>query len=161
MVDGKSMEPSLDDGNMLMVNRLAYNLQDAKRFDVVVFHANEDEDYVKRIIGLPGDEIEYRNERLYINNEPVEEPFLKNKIKDITETYTEDFKLEEKTGKQEVPPNAVFVMGDNRPDSFDSRAIGFIDKKQIVGKVNRQWTDSEKTYNIWQTAIFPLLSLLK
>lgn len=161
IVDGKSMEPSFDDGNLLEVNRIVYNLHNAKRFDVVVFHANEDEDYVKRIIALPGEQIEFRDDRLYINGQQVEEPFLDDKRDETMDQYTEDFTLEEKTGKKTVPPNTVFVMGDNRPDSYDSRAFGFIEKKQIVGKVNRQWAESERPYNIWQTAIFPLFSLLK
>lgn len=161
IVDGKSMEPSFDDGNMLEVNRVAYNLHEAKRFDVIVFHANKDEDYVKRIIALPGETIEFRDDTLYVNGEKVKEPFLKNKIHDYIGQYTEDFTLKEKTGKQTVPQDAVFVMGDNRPDSFDSRAFGFVKTNQIVGKVNRHWAESEKPLNVWQSTIIPLFSLWK
>ena len=161
MVDGKSMEPTLDDGNMLMVNRLVYNIHDIQRFDVVVFHANEKEDYVKRIIGLPGDEIEYRDDQLYVNGKQVEESFLKMYKQTHLGTYTEDFTLEEKTGKRKVPAQSLFVMGDNRPNSFDSRAFGFVTQKQIVGKVNRQWDAKETAAKIWNVTILPLLSLIQ
>ncbi|WLV25523.1 signal peptidase I [Aciduricibacillus chroicocephali] len=161
IVDGKSMEPSFDDGNTLEVNRIAYNLHEAKRFDVIVFHANENEDFVKRIIALPGETIEFRDDSLFVDGKQIEEPFLKNRIHDQIGQYTEDFTLKEKTGKQTVPPNAVFVMGDNRPDSYDSRAFGFVEKEQIVGKVNRHWTESKKPSNVWQSAIIPLFSLWK
>ncbi|MBJ8206551.1 signal peptidase I, partial [Bacillus cereus] len=66
VVEGKSMMPTLQDGNMLVVNKVSYQVGDLNRFDVVVFHANKKEDYVKRIIGLPGDHIEYKQDKLYI-----------------------------------------------------------------------------------------------
>lgn len=160
MVDGKSMEPTLDDGNMLAVNRIAYSVKKVKRFDVVVFHANKDEDYVKRIIALPGDEVEYRDNTLYINGKAVEEPFLEKKKRENSE-YTQDFTLKQLTGKTAVPDDALFVMGDNRPESFDSRSFGFVYKDQLVGRVDTDWASADGASNVWQIAILPLVSLLK
>ncbi|GGJ92052.1 signal peptidase I [Lentibacillus kapialis] len=145
IVNGESMEPTLYDGNLLMVNKVVYNLTDIERFDVIVFHADEQDDYVKRVIGLPGDEIVYKDDKLYINGEYAAEPFLESfrKMSDDT-PYTEDFTLEGVTGKTEVPEGKLFVMGDNRGESLDSRKIGFINAETIVGKVDvKYWPFSE------------------
>ncbi|WP_164215039.1 signal peptidase I [Virgibacillus sp. YIM 98842] len=135
-VVGESMQPTLNDGNLLIVNKVIYDLQEAERFDVVVFHANEQDDYVKRVIGTPGDRIEYRNDKLYVNGEYVEEEFLESyKLASSSVPFTEDFTLEELTGETEVPDGKLFVLGDNRQDSLDSRSFGFIDQETVVGKV--------------------------
>src|SRR5690625_3079169 len=135
-VVGESMQPTLNDGNLLIVNKIIYDLQETERFDVVVFHANEQDDYVKRIIGTPGDEIEYRDDKLYVNGEYVDEPFLESyKLASSSVPFTEDFTLEKLTGETKVPDGKLFVLGDNRQDSLDSRSFGFIDKKAVVGKV--------------------------
>ena len=76
VVEGGSMFPTLEDGNKLIVNKFIYRISDLERFDVIVFHANKHADYVKRVIGLPGDTVEYKNEQLYINGELYEEPYL-------------------------------------------------------------------------------------
>lgn len=76
IVEGESMMPTLEDGNKLVVNKIGYQIGDLNRFDVIVFHANQDEDFVKRIIGLPGDEIEYKQDHLYVNGKKMAEPFL-------------------------------------------------------------------------------------
>lgn len=140
MVDGKSMEPTLYDGNLLMVNKIVYDLADVDRFDVTVFHADAEADYVKRVIGLPGDEIKYKQDKLYINGEYVPETFLDVlKGKSDHNPYTTDFTLEEVTGEEEVPAGYLFVMGDNRPESLDSRFFGFIADDQLVGKVDMKY----------------------
>ncbi|RDU35518.1 signal peptidase I [Neobacillus piezotolerans] len=137
VVEGESMMPTLKDGNKLVVNKIGYQIGDLHRFDVIVFHANKREDYVKRIIGLPGDEIEYRADRLYINGKEFDEPFLEPYRKEILgEALTGDFTLKELTGKLKVPEGKLFVMGDNRLESWDSRHFGFIPAKNVVGKVN-------------------------
>ncbi|HLR65789.1 signal peptidase I [Virgibacillus alimentarius] len=137
VVDGKSMEPTLHDGNLLMVNKIAYDLKDVVRFDVIVFHANTKDDYVKRVIGLPGDEIVYKQDKLYVNGEYVQERFLHSlKVGSTHEPFTNDFTLMEITGHKKVPEGKLFVMGDNRPDSLDSRSFGFISIEQLVGKVD-------------------------
>ncbi|RYG72622.1 signal peptidase I [Lentibacillus lipolyticus] len=145
VVNGESMEPTLYDGNLLMVNKVVYNLTDVDRFDIIVFHANEKDDYVKRVIGLPGDEIIYENEKLYINGNYVEEGFLEPfKEASSIKPYTNDFTLKETTGKEQVPEGKLFVMGDNRRDSLDSRKIGFVPIDKVVGKVDiKYWPFSD------------------
>lgn len=115
IVEGESMMPTLQDGNKLVVNKLGYQVGELNRFDVIVFHANAKEDFVKRIIGLPGDKIEYRNDTLYINGHKYEEPFLDNyKRKSPGLKLTGDFSLKEITGEDIVPEGKLFVLGDNR-----------------------------------------------
>ncbi|WP_138419748.1 signal peptidase I [Aquibacillus sediminis] len=136
VVDGKSMEPTLHDGNLLMVNKVIYDFTDIQRFDVIVFHANEQEDYVKRVIGEPGDHIAYQDDQLYINGDKVEEDYLEP-FRSEGELLTKDFTLEEVTdGTDQVPEGKLFVLGDNRNKSLDSRYFGFIDEENVVGKVD-------------------------
>ncbi|UOQ46881.1 signal peptidase I [Gracilibacillus caseinilyticus] len=146
VVNGKSMEPTLHDGNLLMVNKMVYDLMDIHRFDVIVFHANEQEDYVKRVVGKPGDHIEYRDDVLYVNGEAVEEPYLEP-YRESGEILTKDFSLEVVTGEKVVPEGKLFVLGDNRTKSYDSREIGFVDQETVVGKVDiRYWPMSELNF---------------
>lgn len=144
VVDGKSMEPTLYDGNLLMVNKVVYDLQEVDRFDVIVFHANKKEDYVKRVIGIPGDEIAYRNDQFNLNGKQVEESYLEPFKKNDGMPLTKDFTLKEITGRKKVPEGKLFVMGDNRRDSMDSRAFGFVSAETVVGKVDvRYWPVSQ------------------
>jgi signal peptidase I len=141
IVEGESMMPTFQDGNMLVVNKLSDQIKELKHFDIVVFHAEKNEDYIKRVIGLPGDAIEYKNDILYINGKPVKEPYLEPyKSKLIDGKLTGDFTLEEVTGQKTVPKGHIFVLGDNRLSSKDSRHFGFVKIEQVVGKVNlRYW----------------------
>ncbi|UQD51362.1 signal peptidase I [Bacillus methanolicus] len=145
IVKGESMMPTLQDGNKLVVNKIGYQFGKLQRFDVIVFHANKKEDFVKRIIGLPGDKIEYRNDQLYVNDKKIDEPYLDIYRKQIPGgRLTGDFTLKEITGKEKVPPGKLFVLGDNRLGSWDSRQFGFISVNQVVGKVNlRYWPLNE------------------
>ncbi|SDJ43909.1 signal peptidase I [Salimicrobium halophilum] len=144
IVDGESMEPTLYDGNLLMVNKVLYDWTDVHRHDIIVFHYNEEDDYVKRVIGLPGDHVAVKNDTLYINGAPVEEKYLDELRPDDGRVFTGDFTLEGVTGNSEVPEGQLFVMGDNRRDSLDSRSFGFIDIQSIVGKVEvRYWPMSQ------------------
>lgn len=137
IVYGQSMMPTIQDRDRVIINKIGYDIGTPQRFDMIVFHATEDTDYIKRVIGLPGDQIEYRNDLLYINGEAVEETYLNGiKEKYKSATYTEDFKLEELTGVMNVPENHLFVLGDNRRNSIDSRYIGFVSFETIVGKVD-------------------------
>ncbi|MDZ5713043.1 signal peptidase I [Jeotgalibacillus haloalkalitolerans] len=143
VVEGVSMQPTLQDGNKLVINKIGYTVGDFDRFDVIVFHASESEDYVKRVIGLPGDEISYEDDQLYINGEYYEEPYLEE-FREDGKRLTGDFTLEELTGETEVPEGQLFVLGDNRENSLDSRIFGFIDQDSVVGKVNlRYWPLNE------------------
>ncbi|MBM6617157.1 signal peptidase I [Bacillus suaedaesalsae] len=140
VVEGSSMTPTLQDGNLLVINKMGYEYGNLERFDVIVFHANKEEDYVKRIIGLPGDKISYQDGNLYVNDVQVDEPYLSTyKEAFVGEQFTEDFTLEEKTGEKVVPEGKLFVIGDNRLGSYDSRHFGFIEVEQVVGKVNLRY----------------------
>ncbi len=131
LVEGKSMMPTLHDKNRMIVNKVAYDIGEPERFDIVVFHATETKDYIKRVIGLPGEKIEYKNDVLYINDKAYEEPYLDEYKKNLSsKNLTGDFDA------VVVPDDCYFLMGDNRLDSRDSRDIGVIPIDKIIGKTN-------------------------
>lgn len=137
VVDGESMMPTLQDHERIVLTKFGTNIDSIDRFDIVVFHATADKDYIKRVIGLPGDHIEYKDDMLYINGKAYEEPYLdkyKNQMAGVP--LTESFKLEDITGSMTVPDDQLFLMGDNRQNSLDSREIGTISVDEIVGKAN-------------------------
>jgi signal peptidase I len=138
IVDGPSMLPTLHDGDQMIVNKFAYNISEPERFDIVVFHASVQKDFIKRIIGLPGEHVEVKDNILYINGEEVEEPFLADINQKMNPFHlTNDFALEELPGRHKViPEEHVLVLGDNRTNSTDSRSIGVIPMEEIVGKTN-------------------------
>ncbi|NLW25167.1 MAG: signal peptidase I [Clostridia bacterium] len=123
-IPSRSMEPTLQISDRIIVTKFSYWLSEPKRGDVVVFEYPLDtsKDYVKRVIGLPGEKIEIRDSKLYINDILVEEPYLP------TELQFPDF------GPVEVPENAYFMMGDNRNNSSDSRDWGFVERELLIGK---------------------------
>lgn len=125
-VNGPSMLPTLKEKDIMILNKTAYYFSSPKRFDIVVIDTKENY-IIKRIIGLPGEEIEYKDNALYVNGEKVEE-----KIENL---QTEDFTSEE-LGSKKIPEDTYLVLGDNRMESYDSRSIGFINKKQILGKTS-------------------------
>ncbi|WP_392456250.1 signal peptidase I [Chryseomicrobium aureum] len=134
VVDGESMMPTLNNGDRMVVNKIGYDIGTPERFEIIVFHAPEQKNYIKRIIGLPGDHIAYEDDQLYINGEAVPEPYLDQYKAEITEgTLTENFTLEELTQLSEIPEGYFFVMGDNRRYSKDSRAIGLVPEDEIIG----------------------------
>ncbi|MFA8439064.1 signal peptidase I [Pueribacillus sp. YX66] len=141
IVNGESMMPTIEEGNRLIVNKIEVEIRSPERFDLIVFHANSEEDYIKRVIGLPGDTIKYENDQLYVNGKAVDEPYLDDFKTDLIDgQLTENFTLLDKTGRSTVPKDYYFVLGDNRRHSYDSRHIGFISKEEIVGIVNlRYW----------------------
>lgn len=130
-VDGASMEPTLQDEDRMIVTKMG----EPQRFDVIVFHATEDKDYVKRVIGLPGDRIEYKEDTLYINGTPYEEPYLDEAKQELTAgLLTNSFTLRDTPVQSDVVPEGhLFVMGDNRRVSKDSRHIGAIPIEKVVG----------------------------
>ncbi|MGI2327211.1 signal peptidase I [Planococcus sp. YIM B11945] len=136
VVDGESMMPTLEHGDRMIVNKIGYNVGEPDRFDIIVFHAPEEKDYIKRVIGLPGDHIAYEDDQLFINGEPVEEPYLDEYKKGVTGTLTEDFTLEEKIGQSTIPEGYIFVMGDNRRASKDSRMIGAVKIDEVIGSTS-------------------------
>lgn len=137
VVDGESMMPTLENGDRMIVNKIGYTIGKPDRFDIVVFHAPEEKDYIKRVIGLPGDTVEYKDDVLYINGESFEEPYLdQNKAEVADGPLTEDFTLEEKIQRTTVPEGHVFVLGDNRRRSKDSRHIGAVAIDEIIGNTS-------------------------
>jgi signal peptidase I len=124
VVVGPSMEPTLHDAERLFVNKVSYRLHAPNRLDIVVFGYPRDpqRDFIKRIIGLPGDTIEMRDGRVYINGEFLEESYVA--FPDHHST----------TGPIEVPLEHVFVLGDNRRNSEDSRYFGPVPLENIRGK---------------------------
>ena len=121
-VDGDSMKDTLHNNDILILNKLDKSY---KRFDIVVVNYNNTK-LVKRIIGMPGENISYKDNQLYINDK---------KYEDIETSRTNDFSLEELYALERIPDNYYFVMGDNRGNSLDSRdyRVGLIKKEDIVG----------------------------
>ena len=139
-VEGASMMPTYEDGDRVFINKFVKMTNGFERFDVVVFKATESENYIKRIIGLPGDHLMYKDDELYINGEKFDEPYLEHyklNLKDHGD-FTYDFTLEEIINLTEIPEGYYFVLGDNRRVSNDSRnpSVGLISKDQILGEVN-------------------------
>lgn len=126
VVDGQSMEDTLYNNNVVILNKLDYKLNDIKRFDVVVLKYNG-EKLIKRVIGLPGEHVEYKDGNLYIDGFLTEDSYGK--------TGTDDFKLET-LGYLNIPGDMYFVVGDNRNNSADSRILGLIKKEDILGSVS-------------------------
>lgn len=134
IVDGPSMLPTLQDRDQMIVNKFSYYFKEPDRFDIVVFHASSQKDFIKRVVGLPGEHVAVENDELYIDGEPVEENFL---MKDDPEAFRNDFTLEELPGQYEtIPEGYLLVLGDNRANSTDSRMIGLVSMDQVVGKAS-------------------------
>lgn len=122
-VDGPSMEPTYYNGNRVIVSKIAYKIGEIERGDVIVFPAppNPNEDYIKRVIGLPGDEIMILNGDVFVNDVKLDEPYISAPpINNMRRTT--------------VPDGNVFVMGDNRNVSSDSRSWGPLAIDDIIGK---------------------------
>ncbi len=126
-VDGRSMEPTLQDRDNLICDKLSYRFSDPERYDIVIIYPDEEKDkrWIKRIIGLPGEEVRIDEAgTIYINGEPLEESYGKEVIEDPGMAI-EPVQLGE---------DEYWVMGDNRNHSSDSRVIGPVPKSRILGK---------------------------
>ena len=120
-----SMIPTLEVGDRVLVNKFIYRFTDPERGDIIVFESVDrtNEDLIKRVVGLPGDKIAVRSGKLYVNGEPQKEPYTNKKLPDRS-FYA----------KTTVPKDHVFVMGDNRGNSADSRVFGPLPEKNIEGE---------------------------
>jgi signal peptidase I len=153
-----SMIPTLLIGDHLFVNKFIYGVKipfirktiipvtDPKRGDVIVFIYPEDrsKDFIKRVIGIGGDKIEMKNKKLFINDQPYEDPFG---VYDDDTIYPAEVQPRDNFGPLTVPQNSLFMMGDNRDHSLDSRFWGFVDLKDVQGKafiIYWSWDSEEK-----------------
>ena len=122
-IESVSMQPTLYENDFVLVNRLAYKLGQPSRGDVIVFHypggAPDAEPYIKRVVGLPGDFIEVKDRQVFVNGNPTHEPYIKE-----APTYT---------GNWRVPEGSLFVLGDNRNNSSDSHAWGYVPLENVIG----------------------------
>lgn len=127
LVKGTSMEPTLHDGERLIVNKFIFRVRQPMTGDIIVLKPPKDptKKYIKRVIGLPGDYVSIQHSKVYVNFKALDEPYLKEK------TF-EDFP------EEQVPQGKIFVMGDNRNGSLDSRSpeVGFVPLNNLVGKAS-------------------------
>lgn len=125
-VHGTSMEETYHDGNIVLVNKIFYKMKEPKRNDIVIvdYHNGDEETYIiKRVIGVGGDHIDIKDNSVYINNQLIEEDYIKEAM------FTENLSID-------VPKGKIFVMGDNRNSSLDSRKLGVFDfENDVIGKV--------------------------
>lgn len=130
-VKGASMEPTFRTGDYILTSKITYKFRSIDRGDVVVFKSlkNPDIEFIKRVIGLPGDQILLQNTIVHVNDKPVQE----NYIADKTNVFEGGFLKEGQAIT--VPPEYIFVMGDNRPRSSDSREFGPIPITNVIGVV--------------------------
>lgn len=133
VVEGASMDPTLENGEKLVVNKVAYLVGTPDLGDIVIIQdETTHKHYVKRVVGLPGDTIEVINDQLFVNGKPIKEPYL-NRNKE--RAHKVGMALTGNVPPQEIPEGKVFVMGDNRLKSMDSRnGLGLIDVSMIVGR---------------------------
>lgn len=129
-IKGNSMYPSLKDGDWVLVNKIAYVFSNPHRGDIIVFVNNDNNKkyFAKRIVGLEEENIEIKGGTIYINNDVLKEPNIASSIGD-------DFY------KRYIPNNYLFVLGDNRKVSIDSRykEVGFVNKNNVMGKIIFKW----------------------
>ena len=125
VVSGNSMEPTLKSRELLLLSKINYKVTDIKRFDIVVIRI-DDKEIIKRVIGLPGETVLYRSNKLYIDGHELENDYNFD---------TEDFALKTICDCERIPEDKYLVLGDNRSISADSRTYGLIDKSEIEGNV--------------------------
>jgi signal peptidase I len=124
-IPSASMIPTLQIGDRVLVNKFIYRFTEPERGDIIVFQSvdSSNEDLIKRVVGLPGDKIAVRSGKLFVNGEPQKEPYTNKKLPDRSFF-----------AKTTVPKDHVFVMGDNRGNSADSRVFGPLPEKNIEGE---------------------------
>ena len=128
-INGASMEPNFHNGEYILTNKISYKFRDPIRGDVVIFKSpmNKEIDYIKRVIGLPGDTVSLHDNSLWVNGEKVEEPYLTPGTPIFGGSYLAEGQ------STVVPPGTYFVCGDNRSHSSDSREFGPIAKEDFIG----------------------------
>ncbi len=131
-VKGASMEPSFNDGDYVLIDELTYRFREPARGEVIVFRSPQDRSqfYIKRVIGLPGEQLEINNNKITVFNEQTPKGFALNEAKYLTTEIPTAGTLRVKMAE-----NEYFVLGDNRLHSSDSRLWGSVNKKLITGRV--------------------------
>ncbi|MBI4536469.1 MAG: signal peptidase I [candidate division NC10 bacterium] len=126
-----SMLPTLQIGDHILVNKFLYHFRPIQRGDIIVFKFPQDEsrDFIKRVIGLPGETLEVRGTQILINGQPVKEPYAVFSDGALGSSGERD-----RMGPITIPPNRLFMMGDNRDHSMDSRYWGLLDEAKVKGK---------------------------
>jgi signal peptidase I len=128
-IKGDSMQPNFSDGEFLLTDKISYRFGEPDRGDVVVFEPpGMDQDFIKRIVGLPGEDVMVRDGRIYINGTELEEPYLSSGDTTPAGKYMRDGEA------LRVPQESYFVLGDNRHNSLDSRSFGFTSKSSFSGR---------------------------
>lgn len=129
-IKGQSMDPNFANGEFLLTDKVTYRFGQPQRGDVVVFKAPPDdrEEYIKRIIGLPGEKIKVAGGRIYVNEMILKEDYIDSTV------YTNAGNFATEGTVVTVPDGEYFVVGDNRNHSYDSRSFGFIGRKKITGR---------------------------
>ena len=138
-ISGPSMEPTMFQDNRVLVNKLSYRLHDVHRGDVVVFdrvtvdsEVVQHDDLIKRVIGLSGETISIKDCQVFVDGKLLYEPYLSDY--DLAQSSLDDRCRMPVMDATRIPENHLFVMGDNRPQSFDSRMFGSIDQNLVVGR---------------------------
>ena len=122
-VQGPSMQNTFTEGDLVFLSKVHYKFSDVKRGEIIIFENNGVKNLIKRVIGLPGEKVEFKNNTLYINGQAYEEDYLSEGV--TTNDYSSG----------EIPENCYIVLGANRNNAQDSRDLGCIKKEQIIGKV--------------------------
>ena len=150
-IKGSSMDPNFKDAEYLLTDKVSYRFGIPKRGDVIVFKAPglDGEEFIKRIIGLPGEKISLQQSKIYINGKVLDETYISS------DKYTGPGAFLDEGKQITIPTDNYFVMGDNRPHSSDSRSWGLVPKNDISGKawfvywpVNQMGTVKAINYNL-------------
>lgn len=142
MVDGSSMQPNFHDGERVIVNKILYDIRAPKKDEVIVFKvpSEDNKEFIKRVIALPGDTVKVEADEVTVNGEVIEEPYIQDVLDQAHangETYNNNTNFPNPTFPDgTVPEGHVFVMGDNRPNSKDSRMIGYVPYSDITGRAD-------------------------
>jgi len=140
-VIGRSMEPNFYEGEFLLADKITFRFREPERGDVIIFKYDDTHDYIKRVIGVPGDEVYVNNGEVYINGEAIEETYLPAGLETANGNYMTPGR------KEIVPEGTVFALGDNRPHSSDSRNFGMIEADNIKGRaIIRYWPLGELSF---------------
>ncbi len=129
-IKGDSMQPNFPNGQYLLTDKVSYRFREPRRGEVIVFEApgTDREEYIKRIIALPGEKIKVMNEQVYINSKVLEEPYMPDGVPTLSGNFL-------KEGSENIVPDEYYiVLGDNRVASSDSRNWGFVAKDKITGR---------------------------